>query len=326
MKMNSKRTLLILALLHAGVACLPARAQEFPSKPITLVVPFAPGGATDVTARRVAEEMQKTLRTPVVIENKPGAGSFVAATQVTKAPKDGYMLLFAGPGVMALNPHIYKNMPYKVSDLAPVSTVSKQAFVVNGSPALPVKTVAELIAYAKQKPEGLSIGTVGTGTTSHIIAEWIARTLGIKAVFVPYKGTSQSTLDLISGRIDVQIDGISTAVTMHNAGKTRIVASMGMERSIIPDGVQTFVEAGYPQLVAYANFAVMAPAGTPDAVIRKLHAAIVAAVAVPGLVEKLKANGELPDPSGSPEEFVALVKSDSKRWAEIVGPMKLSLD
>ena len=143
---------------------------------------------------------------------------------------------------------------------------------------------------------------------------------------MPYKGTSQSTLDLISGRIDVQIDGISTAVTMHNAGKTRIVASMGMERSIIPDGVQTFVEAGYPQLVAYANFAVMAPAGTPDAVIRKLHAAIVAAVAVPGLVEKLKANGELPDPSGSPEEFVALVKSDSKRWAEIVGPMKLSLD
>lgn len=321
----SRRAVLVssLALAAAG-----ARAQtaDFPSKPITLVVPFAPGGSTDVTARRVAEEMQKTLRTSVVIENKPGAGSFVATSHVVKSAKDGYTLLFAGPGILSLNPHIFRNLPYKVTDLVPVSTVSKQAFVINGSPAIPVRTVAELVAFAKSKPDGLSIGTVGTGTTSHILAEWIARTLGIKAIFVPYKGTSQSTIDLISGRIDVQIDGISTAVAMHTAGKTRIVASMGAERSIIPDGVQTFVEAGYPQLVAYANFAVMAPAGTPDPVVRKLHAAIVAAVGVPALAEKLRANGELPDPSASPEDFAALVRSEFKRWGDIVKPMNLSLD
>lgn len=323
---SPRRRAVLVSTLALAAAGARAQSADFPTKPITLVVPFAPGGSTDVTARRVAEEMQKTLRTSVVIENKPGAGSFVATTQVTKSPKDGYTLLFAGPGILTLNPHIFRNLPYKVTDLVPVSTVSKQAFVVNGSPAIPVRTVAELVAFAKSKPEGLSIGTVGTGTTSHILAEWIARTLGIKAVFVPYKGTSQSTIDLISGRIDVQIDGISTAVAMHTAGKTRIVASMGAERSILPDGAQTFGEAGYPQLVAYANFAVMAPAGTPDPVVRKLHAAIVAAVGVPALAEKLRANGELPDPSASPEEFAALVRTDFKRWGDIVKPMNLSLD
>ena len=317
---------LTTAAVLAAAVCMPTHAQDFPSKPITLVVPFAPGGATDVSARRVAEEMQKTLRTSVVVENKPGAGSIVATHYVAKAPKDGYLLFFGGPAVVALNPHIYKNLPYKASDLAPISSVTKQAFVLNGSPSLPVKTVAELVAYAKQKPDGLSVGTVGTGTASHIVAELIVRSLGIKAVFVPYKGTSQSTLDLISGRIDLQIDGISTAVPLHIAGKTRIMASMGAERSIIPDGVQTFVEAGYPQLVAYANFAVMAPAGTPEPVIRKLHAAILAAVAVPSLAEKWKASGELPDPSASPEEFAAAVRADTKRWGDIVKPMNLSLD
>jgi tripartite-type tricarboxylate transporter receptor subunit TctC len=323
---NPRRRAVLVSSLALAAAGARAQTADFPTKPITFVVPFAPGGSTDVTARRVAEEMQKTLRTSVVIENKPGAGSFVATSHVVKSAKDGYTLLFAGPGILSLNPHIFRNLPYKVTDLVPVSTVSKQAFVINGSPAIPVRTVAELVAFAKTKPDGLSIGTVGTGTTSHILAEWIARTLGIKAIFVPYKGTSQSTIDLISGRIDVQIDGISTAVAMHTTGKTRIVASMGAERSIIPDGVQTFVEAGYPQLVAYANFAVMAPAGTPDPVVRKLHAAIVAAVGVPALAEKLRANGELPDPSASPEDFAALVRSEFKRWGDIVKPMNLSLD
>lgn len=324
--MHSKRQFTKLVLGALAATGLPARAQEFPARPITLVVPFSVGGATDVTARRLAEEIAKTLRVAVLVENKPGAGSFVATTQVTKAAKDGYTLLFAGSGVTNVNPHIFRNLPYKVSELAPVTTVSKQAFVLNGGPTIPVKSVADLIAYAKSKPEGLSIGTVGTGTTSHILAEWIARVLGIKVVVVPYKGTSQSTIDLISGRIDVQVDGISTAVTMHRGGKTRIVASMGAERSIIPDGVQTFVEAGYPELVAYAQFALLAPAGTPDAVIRRLHAAVVAAMKLPELGEKLRANGELPDTSASPEEYAAQIRSEDKRWGDIIRPMNLKLD
>jgi tripartite-type tricarboxylate transporter receptor subunit TctC len=314
-----------LSVLLAGLS-LPARAQEFPGRPITLVVPFAVGGATDVTARRLADELARLLKTTVVIENKPGAGSFVATTTVTKAARDGHTLLFGGSGITNVNPHVFRNLPYKVSELAPVSTVSKQAFIVNAHAGIPARNVAELVAYARTRPDGLVFGTVGTGTTSHILAEWIGRVLGIRVVPVPYKGTSQSTLDLIAGRIDVQMDGMSTAVTMHKAGKTRMLASMGNERAGLPEGVQTFAEAGYPELVAYAQFAVLAPAGTPDAVIRKLHAAVAAAVRVPEFAERLRAGGEIPEASASPEDYAAFIRSEDKRWGDIIRPMNLRLD
>jgi tripartite-type tricarboxylate transporter receptor subunit TctC len=325
-EMTSKRTFLKLSLGALAGHWVPARAHDFSSKPITLVVPFAAGGATDVTARRLAEEMSKALGASVIVENKPGAGSFIAATHVTRAARDGHTLLFAGSATTSMNPHIFRNLPYKVSDLAPVSTVSKQAFVLNGSLSTPATNVQELIAYARSKPEGLTIGTVGTGTGSHILAEWIARALDIKAVFVPYKGTSQSTIDLISGRIDTQIDGISTATTMHKAGKTRLLASMGTERSILPEGVQTFTEAGYPELVAYANFALLAPRGTPKDVIETLHAAVVAATKTPSFAEPLLANGEIPDPSESPEQYAEVLRREYERWGEIIRPMNLQLD
>jgi tripartite-type tricarboxylate transporter receptor subunit TctC len=314
-----------LSGLLAGLA-LPVRAQEFPTRPITLVVPFAVGGATDVTARRLADELARMLKTSVVVENKPGAGSFVATTTVTKAARDGHTLLFGGSGITNVNPHVFRNLPYKVSELAPVSTVSKQAFIVNAHAGIPARTVAELVAYARSRPDGLVFGTVGTGTTSHILAEWIGRTLGIKVVAVPYKGTSQSTVDLIAGRIDVQMDGMSTAVAMHKAGKTRIVASMGNERAGLPDGVQTFAEAGHPELIAYAQFALLAPAGTPDPVIRKLHAAVATAVRVPEFADRLRAGGEIPEASASPEEYAALIRSEDKRWGDIIRPMNLRLD
>lgn len=322
---DHRRTFLKAGAALAAGSWLSAGAQEFPSRPITLVVPFSAGGSTDVSARRLGEEMAKLLSTPVVIENKPGAGGFVAATYVAKAPKDGHTLLFGGAGITVINPHIFKTLPYRVDELAPISTVSKQAFVLNGNPSIGVRNTADLIAYARTKPDGIAIGTVGTGTTSHIIAEWIARTLGVKAVFVPYKGTSNSTVDLIAGRIDVQVDGLTTAVTMHNAGKTRIVASMGSERVGLPADVQTFAEAGHPALVAYAGGQLLAPAGTPDAVIRKLHRSVVAAMAVPALVEKMIAAGEVPETSRSPEEFAAFLRNESERWGAIIRPMNLSL-
>lgn len=322
---DRRRAFLKTAAALAAASAPAVRAQDFPSRPITLVVPFSAGGSTDVSARRLGEEMAKILNTPVVIENKPGAGGFVATTHVTKAPKDGHTLLFGGAGITVVNPHVFKTLPYRVDELAPISTVSKQAFVLNGNASIGVRNTAELIAYAKTKAEGLSIGTVGTGTTSHIIAEWIARTLGVKAVFVPYKGTSNSTVDLIAGRIDVQIDGLTTAVAMHTAGKTRIVASMGTERAGLPADVQTFTEAGFPALVAYAGGQLLAPAGTPDPVIRKLHRAVVAAMAVPALAEKMVAAGEVPETSRSPEEFAAFLRSESERWGAIIRPMNLSL-
>lgn len=322
---TSRRTWLLAAAACAATV-LPAQAQDFPSRPISLVVPFAAGGATDVTARRLAEGMAAVLGTPVVIDNKPSAGAFVAAMQVTSAPKDGYMLLFAGTNSMSLNPLVYRKLPYRTEDLVPVSTVSRQAFTVNANLGVPAGSVAEFVAYAKSKPEGVAFGTVGVGTTSHILAEWIGQSLGIKIRAVPYKGTSQSTVDLVGGRIDVQIDGMSTGVSMHNTGKTRLLAAMGRERSILPQGVGNFAEAGYPDLVSYAEFGIMAPRGLPDAVLQKIHGAIAKVAQQPEFAARLAATGEIAVASGSPAEYAARIDSEKARWTPVVQRLNLQLD
>jgi tripartite-type tricarboxylate transporter receptor subunit TctC len=168
---------------------------------------------------------------------------------------------------------------------------------------------------------------VGTGTQTHIVAEWLGRTLGIKVTPVQYKGTAQSSIDLMGGRLDFMIDGLSTAVTMHNAGKLRIVASLGQERpAVLPAGVQTFAEAGYPALLSYAEVGLMAPAGTPAPAVRKLHAAAVAALKLPALTDAMLSRGELPTPSASPEDYAAFIASETARWAAIIKPMNLQMD
>ena len=313
--------------LTLAATCGLAGAQDYPVKSISIVVPYSAGGSTDVSARTLAAEMSRTLGVAVLVENKPGAGGFIAATQVAKAPRDGYTLLFANGTITATNPSLYRNLPYKVSDLAAISAVSKQAYVLNGNVALPVASVAELVAWAKTKPEGVTIGCVGTGTQTHIVAEWLGRALGIKVTPVQYKGTAQSSIDLVGGRLDFTLDGFSTSVPLHNAGKVRIVASLGQERpAIMPANVQTFHEAGFPALFSYAEVGLMAPAGTPQVAIGKLHAAAVAALKTPALVEAMQARGEVPTPSASPEEYAAFIRSETARWAAIIKPMNVQLD
>ncbi len=322
------RRLIVMAVLSPclGSSGL-AIAQEFPSKPITIVVPYAAGGSTDVSARSIAEEMSKVLRVNVVVENKPGAGGFVAATHVARAPKDGYTLLYANGTMTATNPSLYKNLPYKVSDFAPISGTLKFPYTINVAPNLPVKNVKEMIEYAKSKPDGVTFGTVGMGTQTHIVSDWLSRALGIKITPIHYKGTSQSSVDLIAGRIDFMADGLSTAATMHNSGKLRIVASMGKERSSnLPAGVQTFEEAGYPEIFSYADFGLMAPAGTPQPVIKTLHSAVLSALSSPSMQEKMQARGEQPSPSKTPEEYGAYIRDEAARWAAIIKPMNLQLD
>lgn len=321
---TTRRTWLLAAA--SAAAAWPAHAQEFPSRPISLVVPFSAGGATDATARRLAEGLAAILGTPVTIDNKPSAGAFVASQQVAHAPKDGYMLLFAGTNSMSLNPLVYRKLPYRPEDLVPVSTVSRQAFTVNANLNVPAGSVAEFVAYAKSRPDGIAFGTVGVGSTSHILAEWIGQTLGVPIRTIPYKGTAQSTVDLVGGRIDVQIDGMSTGVTMHNAGKTRLLAAMGRERAILPAGVGNFADAGYPDLVAYAEFGIMAPSGLPDAVLQKLHAAIARVTQQPDFAGKLAANGEIAIASASPADYSTRIASEKARWAPVVQRLNLQLD
>ncbi|WP_315123321.1 tripartite tricarboxylate transporter substrate binding protein [Comamonas antarctica] len=312
--------------IGTAICAAGAWAQAFPSKPVTIVVPYAPGGPTDITARRVGELMAKNLGTAVLIENRPGAATTLAAAYIARAPKDGYTLFMAPGTTTSVNPYIYRRLSYKPEEFAPISIVSRLPFGVVAAPDFPAKNMQEFIAWAKAKPGGVSYGTTGTGSLTNIIGEWMGRTLGVKMVEVPYKGTAAAYADLMGGRIDVNIEVMSSAIGMHQAGKVRILGIMSEERAAqIPD-VATLREAGYPNLVAYTNFGLLAPAGTPAPVINRLHQAVVAAVATPDFAAKLAAGGETAVSSASPKQFGELLHAEYVHWGAIVKPMNLALD
>ncbi|CAN7770175.1 tripartite tricarboxylate transporter substrate binding protein [Pseudorhodoferax sp. LjRoot39] len=321
-----RRTLLQASGASIAASTWPAWAQDFPARPITVIVPYAAGGPTDVSARLLTEEMGRALGTQMLIDNRPSAGGIVAAGMVAKAAPDGYTLLLSVGTIVSTNPSLYSKLPYKVSDLAPIAQYARWPYVISAAPNLPVKSVADLVAYAKQRPEGVTFATVGQGTQSHIIAEWIARRLGIKIQTVPYKGVSQAVADLATGRVDLLTDGISTGVVNHQAGKLRILASMGEDRFFLPEGVGTFVDAGYPDLVAYSEFGLMAPAGTPDAVVKKLYGAMAATLGSAGVQARMRGRGEAPALSPSPQAYGDHIRQETVRWAELIKPLNVRLD
>lgn len=318
----------LLQTLGAGMAASiwRAMAQEFPTKPITVIVPYSAGGPTDVSARLLAEEMGRVLGVQMLIDNRPSAGGLMAASMVTKAAPDGYTLLLAVGTIVSTNPSLYSKLPYKVSDLTPIAQYARWPYVISAAPTLPIKSVADLVAYAKQRPEGVSFATVGQGTQSHIIAEWIARRLGIKIQTVPYKGVSQAMADLATGRVDLLTDGVSTAVVNHQSGKLRIIASMGEDRFFMPEGVGTFIDAGYSDLVAYSEFGLMAPVGTPDAVVKKLYGAMATTLGSNAVQSRMRSRGEAPALSASPQAYGLHVRQETARWAELIKPLNLRLD
>ncbi|QHE84796.1 Bug family tripartite tricarboxylate transporter substrate binding protein [Hydrogenophaga sp. BPS33] len=320
------------ALLRTGtaVACtligFGAQAQGFPNKPITIVVPYAAGGPTDITARRLAEGMGKTLSTTVLVENRPGAATTLGAAYVARAPKDGYTLLMAPGSTTSINPYIYSKLTYKFEDFAPVSQVSRQGFALTAAPNVPVKNMKEFVAWAKSKDSPVTYATTGTGSLTNILGEWVGRTLGVKMTEVPYKGTAAAYADLLGGRVDINVEGLSSAITLHNAGKMKVIGVMTEERSPQMPEVGTMGEAGYPKLIAYTNFGLLAPADTPTDVIKKLHAGVVAAVADAEFTAKLAAGGEQAVSSKSPKQFGDFLKSEYVQWGEIVKPLNLKLD
>lgn len=320
---HSRRTWLGAALLALTVLGGTTHAQTFPSRTITLVVPYAAGGTTDATARRIAQGMAAALGTSVIVENKPGGGSTIAAGFVARAPKDGYTLLFGTNSAWAINPHLFKDLPYKPEDFAAVSLVSRQAMVITTSMASGVKTVPEFINYAKTKVGGGSYATTGVGAITHIVGEWIFRTLGVKMVDVPYKSAAAGNIDLISGRLDAQLETLPSAAPLHQTGKTRGLAVMAEVRSPLMPDVPTFKEAGYPDLMADVTFGVMAPAGTPEPVLNALHKAIVSVVDSAEFKAKAASIGEVAEASASPRQYQAFVRGEYEHWGRIIRPMNL---
>lgn len=317
---------IVATLLALSAICGTLHAQTFPARPITIVVPYAAGGATDITARRLGESLARVLSNTVLVGNRPGAATTIAAAYVARSPRDGYTLLMAPGSTTSVNPYLFRNLPYRTDDFAPVSLVSTLPFVVTAAPGFPPSTIAEFIAYANSKSGGLTYGTTGAGSMTNIIGEWIGRTLGVKLVEVPYKGTAPATIDLIGGRLDISIDAVPTALPMVVGGKIRVLAVMADARSPLLPDVPTFRESGFPDLLAYTTFGLLAPAGTPEAVINAIHRAFVTAVATPEFSRRLAAGGETAVSSESPKQFQALLLDEYEKWGRIVKPLNLKLD
>lgn len=316
-----------LALIGAAATVPFASAQAqgtYPDKPIRLIVPFAPGGTTDIIARQFGQRLSTSLGQPVLIENRTGAGTMVGAEYVSKAPADGYTLLVGSPSVW-MNPLLYKKTTYKLGDLVPVSTMARAPFVLSVSPELKVDSLADMVRYGKANPGKLSYGILGVGGPSHLVGKLFDQTMGITSVDVPYRGTAPVMTDLIGGRINFYFDSISTSLPMYRGDKIRIFAVTSEQRSPAAPEIPTFKELGYPKLVVDTIWGIFAPAKTPPAVVERLSKAIAQAAEVDDLRQGMLVNGLVPKGSTS-AEFASLIQADLDVWVEIVKPMNLQLD
>jgi tripartite-type tricarboxylate transporter receptor subunit TctC len=278
-------------LAAALLAAAGAAAQQYPVKPVRMIVPFVPGGNVDILARIVTPEMSKALGQQIVIENRGGAGAVIGTEAAAKSPPDGYTLLMVS-AAHTINPAMAKKLPYdSIKDFAPISIVADvpTAFAVH--PLLPVKNVKEFIALARARPGQLNYSTAGRGTVGHLSAELLSSMAKIKMVHVPYKGTGQSIIDLIAGHVQLQFSSMPAVIQHSRTGKLRMLAQGGKTRSTAAPDVPTMEEAGVAGFVVSSGFGLFAPAGTPRPVIDRVHAALVKALSDPAIRNNLSGQG-----------------------------------
>ena len=314
-----KLTLTALAIFAATIgAPAAAAAQDYPSRPITLIVPYAAGGGNDVMARAAADKMSRTLGQQIVIENRGGAGGSIATRQIAKSAPDGYTLGLGGTGTLAINPTLYANSGYDPrKDFAPVGLIATSALVVCVHPSLPVRSIPDLIALAKKEPGKLNFASAGAGSGIHLGTEYFASMAGIKLTHVPYKGSSPALTDLVGGHVAIYFSSLPPAVGLVKEGKVRALAVTGTKRSPIFPDLPTVAEAALPGYEAVLHYGIVAPAGTPRAIIDKLSAALRAAVMSDDLKTRLADDGAEPLPS-TPEEYAADIDREETKWSAIV--------
>lgn len=310
--------LILMAAMIGAVFALPARADDYPSRPITILVPFPPGGSTDIMMRLVASKASEALRQPIIIENRPGAAGNVAAVAIKNAPPDGYLLMVGHTGTHAINPTLYTDLKFDpVKDFAPITGLIAFNNVLVVPSASPAKSVAELVAYAKTRPEGLSYGSQGVGTGGHLLGVLLAKHANIHLVHVPYRGIAPAVTDTVAGRMDLLFSAYLSAGPQVEAGKLRMLAIAGSQRHpSIPD-VPTMPEAGFPEVQMQQWFGLFAPANTPAPIVRKLNAEFVKALRNDEVKGKLLPEATFVTPS-TPEELGALVARDRVRIGQVV--------
>ena len=308
------KTLVVIAL--AFITASSATAQTYPARPVTMVVPFAPGGPNDIIVRLVAQKLTETWGQPFVVENRPGAGGNIGTDFVAKAAPDGYTLLSVGPGSLIINPLIGK-VPYDTArDFAPVTLMARAPNALVAHPSLPAGSVKELIELARSEPGRVNYGSGGNGSTPHLAGAMFAAMAGVALTHVPYKGTAPATADLIGGQVQIAFLGIPTVLPHVKSGKLRVLAVTGKHRSPELPGVPTVDEAGVPGYELSPWYGLLAPAGTPREVVVRLGEEVSRVVRAPEMKEKLAVQGA-EVAGGSPEEFAALIRADTSTWSRV---------
>ncbi len=310
-----------LALAAGG-----AHAQAWPNRPIRFILPTAPGGAADLTARILADKLTASLGQSVYVDSKPGAGGNIGVDLAAKSPPNGYTMVLGIIGAIAINVSLYEKLPYNpATDLLPVTQAVNALNVLVVNPALPVKTVAELVAYAKANPGKLNFASTGPGQTDHLAGELFNSLAGIKMVHVPYKGGPAAMQDLLAGNVQVMFATVTTALGSIKAGKVRPLAMTGARRNIVLPDVPTIAEAGLPDYVVNNWYGVFVPAGTPPEIVARLNDEIGKALNSPDVKQRLLESGLEVAPS-SAAEFGTYVQTETRKWAKVIKDAGVKID
>ncbi len=317
-----KRLLAVLCTLLLAGNCL---AQDYPNKPVRFIVPYAPGGSSDILARTLGQKLAEAMGQPFIIDNRPGAGSMVGTEVLAKSPADGYTIILSDMP-HSINPSIHPKVPYDpVKDFSPVSVIGVSPMFLFVHPSFEAKSVKELIALAKAQPSKLAIASGGNGATTHLVAELLQASAGIKLTHVPYKGAGPAIADVAAGQVPITFTSMATAASLVKAARLRVLGVTSSKRLAAFSDVPTFEESGLTGLTFEHWWGVMAPARTPPAIVAKLHDEIVKALAASDVRERFTTLAVEPR-TNSPEEFRALIQSDLVRWAKVVRDAGIKLE
>ncbi|WP_416051995.1 Bug family tripartite tricarboxylate transporter substrate binding protein [Cupriavidus basilensis] len=314
----------LMTLLAAGLPML-ASAQAYPSKPVRLIVPFPAGGPADVLGRVVGEGLSKAWGQSVLVENKAGAAGTIGVEQAAKAAPDGYTLAVVPVGNIAVNPSLFRSLPYKAQDLVPVTMLATAQNVLVVGANVPAASLADLLKLAAQKPGELTFASPGAGSQAHLAGELLQLDAKVKLNHIPYKGVSPAMTDLVGGQVTMMFAQVSSALPYVKAGKLHALGVASQKRLAVMPDVPTIAEQGFPRFEAVSWYALMAPAGTPREVIARINHQALEVLANPALKEKLATLGM--DPSGgTPQELAATIEQDSARWAGVIRKRQITVD
>jgi tripartite-type tricarboxylate transporter receptor subunit TctC len=318
MQLVAKLKIAVLVMTGCAVVALPATAQTYPSKPVRMVVGFAPGGDTDIVARLVADHLNKAWGQSVIVENKVGAGGNISADEVARAPADGHTLLVGGVGALAANPAMYASMPFDPGkDFRAITLLVFVPVAVAINAALPAANLREFVAYAKSKAGAINHSSPGVGSFPHLAAELLRMQASFESVHIPFRGSSPATQALAMGEVQWNVDSLKLAVTQHKAGKARVIAVTSASRLKGNEDLPTAAEAGMPGMTVSAWFALVAPAGTPEPVIQKINEEVTRGLRSEEFGRRLEPLGHQAAPM-TPAETTTFLAAERQRWAQVI--------